>query len=96
MKKRVMLMAAAVIMAAGLTGCSGSPAKEQLDTTQAAQSTTGQESRETKETATEPEKKSGEKTELTITWWGKMGIRDRTKFPLRGGSKRELIFRGAG
>ena len=70
MKKRVMLMAAAVIMAAGLTGCSGSPAKEQQDTTQAAQSTTGQESRETKETATEPEKKSGEKTELTITWWG--------------------------
>lgn len=63
-------MAAAVIMAAGLTGCSGSPAKEQQDTTQAAQSTTGQESRETKETTTEADKKSGEKTELTITWWG--------------------------
>lgn len=56
MKKRVMLMAAAVIMAAGLTGCSGSPAKEQQDTTQAAQSTTGQESRETKETTTEADK----------------------------------------
>lgn len=70
MKKRVMLMAAAVIMAAGLTGCGGSPAKEQQDTTQAAQSTAGQESRESKETTTEADKKSGEKTELTITWWG--------------------------
>lgn len=60
----------AVLAAAGLAGCGGNSAEKQQNTTQAAESTAGQESSSGKETTAEAGNTQGDKTELTITWWG--------------------------
>lgn len=70
MKKRGLVMMAAVLAAAGLAGCGGNSAEKQQNTTQAAESTAGQESSSGKETTAEAGNTQGDKTELTITWWG--------------------------
>lgn len=68
MRKSVIVMAAVMLMAAGMTGCSGNSAKEQQTTAPAAEPADKENGG--KETTAVTGSKTGDKTELTITWWG--------------------------
>lgn len=68
MRKSVIVMAGVLLMAAGMTGCNGNSAKGQQTTAPAAEPA-GKENGG-KETTAVTGSKTGDKTELTITWWG--------------------------
>lgn len=78
MKKRVLAIFMALVLAAGLTGCSSNNASETTSSKQ--EETTKQAQSEGKdETTAVTTAASGEALELSITWWGSQTRADLTQ-----------------